>query len=171
MHPGLENFEDSFEKAIALLSEIERDYQGCFLEKKEATTTFHYRNAKQSDHAIIAKLATDVICFCGLVARPAHCAVEAIPPVAWGKGHAVLYILNSLFGDHWYDSTSVFYLGDDLTDENAFEQLNNFNRSVTIHVGATLQQTQAKFRLRNIACVLAFLKELKNRLSAGSKNE
>ena len=43
---------------------------------------------------------------------PAHCALEAKPPVRWDKGRAAIYILRTAFGVDWNERIRIIFAGD-----------------------------------------------------------
>jgi trehalose 6-phosphate phosphatase len=56
---------------------------------------------------------------------------ELQPKLDWDKGRAVLYLLDAL--DLERDDVVPFYIGDDITDEHAFEALSG--RGIGVFVG------------------------------------
>jgi trehalose 6-phosphate phosphatase len=66
-----------------------------------------------------------------LKVTPGKMVHEIQPKLDWDKGKAVLYLLEALGLDR--DEFVALYLGDDLTDEHAFEALSG--RGVGIFVG------------------------------------
>lgn len=62
---------------------------GAWVENKQRSLTFHYRDVPQAEQASYHERATRIIETYGFVANPAHAAVEAKPPVVWNKGTAV----------------------------------------------------------------------------------
>jgi trehalose 6-phosphate phosphatase len=59
---------------------------------------------------------------------------EIQPKIDWDKGKAVLYLLEALGLDH--EDVVPMYLGDDITDEHAFEALAGAKpRGIGIFVG------------------------------------
>jgi trehalose 6-phosphate phosphatase len=63
---------------------------------------------------------------------PGKMVYEIQPKIEWDKGRAMLYLLETLKLDR--DDVVPLYLGDDVTDENAFETL--AERGVGIFVGS-----------------------------------
>jgi trehalose 6-phosphate phosphatase len=90
---------------------------------------------------------------------PGKMVYEIQPRVEWDKGKAVLYLLEALGLDG--DDVIPLYLGDDITDEHAFEALGS--RGVGILVGdaddpeLAGRSTAAAFRLRSCDEVERFL--------------
>ncbi len=85
----------------------------------------------------------------------------------WDKGKAVLWLLDALgFGEA--DAVPV-YLGDDITDCDAFEALRG--KGISILVAEQPQHTSADYRLSNTVEVGSFLNELATVLSKRVCNE
>ncbi|MEW6118428.1 MAG: trehalose-phosphatase [Nitrospirota bacterium] len=66
--------------------------------------------------------------------------LELLPDIMWDKGSAVLWILRRLEDVHL-----PVYVGDDVTDENAFRAIGN--KGITIRVG-TSKKTCAQYYLK-----------------------
>ena len=47
--------------------------------------------------------------------------MEVRPNIEWNKGHALGYLLNTIGFDAHNDNVLPLYIGDDLTDEDAFK--------------------------------------------------
>lgn len=150
--PGLEPFRfdglDAYQEPLEAVSRALDDLaeQGAFLERKGPTLTFHVRAVPQAAQAELLDRARALIEQAGLIARDAHCAVEARPPVTWDKGRAVLHILRSAYGLDWSNQLRAVYAGDDLTDEDAFRRLAGLG--LTIRIGPS-PTTAAQHTLRN----------------------
>lgn len=91
------------------------------------------------------------------MASPAHCAIEAKPPVYWNKGRASLYILNKTFGPEWIENVRVIYVGDDVTDEDALQALKGLAATFRV-TQSQIVRTSADRRLPNTESVLTILK-------------
>ena len=91
-------------------------------------------------------------------------AVEILPQVAWSKGHCALRIrdwaLSSL-----PQPMLVVYLGDDWTDELAFEAL--VGQAITVRVGPPETPSRATYRVDNVEGVHQLLGQLA--AAAGSR--
>ena len=79
--------------------------------------------------------------------------LEVYPPVNWDKGKAVLWLLkNTPFSND--ASVMPIYIGDDVTDEDAFKILKD--SGLTVFVGKP-QKTNAKYYVKDTDDVLNFL--------------
>ncbi len=82
---------------------------------------------------------------------------ELRPDVAWDKGRALLWLLDRLGLDR--PDVVPFYIGDDLTDEDAFAAAAS-RQGITILVADPPRPTAAAYRLRNPAEVVELLARL-----------
>jgi alpha,alpha-trehalase len=82
--------------------------------------------------------------------------LELRPNILWDKGKAVLWLLDRLGLDE--ADVVPFYLGDDITDRDAFKALHG--RGISILVAETPRPTYADYRLSDAAEVGVFLNEL-----------
>jgi trehalose 6-phosphate synthase/phosphatase len=155
-HEDLPHF---VEKVSAVASALEPVVQeGAWVEDKGATLTFHYRLVPEEGRRELAQRAREVIHDFGLIARDAHDAVEALPPIAWDKGHAVLRLLRGLHGRDWAETVRTVYVGDDETDEDAFRVVDGLG--ITFRIGSARTATAATYRLPNpeaLRCLLLWL--------------
>jgi alpha,alpha-trehalase len=83
--------------------------------------------------------------------------IEIRPRIEWGKGKVVIHIL-----DRVPNKTLPIYIGDDLTDEDAFEAL--ANKGITILVSASERDSKAQYFLKNVEDVKRFLAILSGHL-------
>ena len=159
--PGLERFRHEdlsiFEKKTAELARSLEDLAvaGAWVEEKGSTLTYHYREVEDEAQEHLARETRARILEAGFLPRDAHCAVEARPPVAWDKGHAVHFVLRQRYGPAWSESVRVIYLGDDQTDGDAFRVLSGLG--ITFRVGSANRPTLATRQLPNVAAVHALL--------------
>ncbi|MDD5496161.1 MAG: trehalose-phosphatase, partial [Candidatus Omnitrophica bacterium] len=133
---------DRFKKTIkdikkALEKNLSR-ISGVLIEDKGLTLSLHYRLVKRSGGALLKNLFFEVI-------RPytlrnkvkvayGKKVFEIRPPVDWNKGRAVMWLLARERFRHGKNAVRPIYIGDDVTDEDAFVALGN--RALTIMVGA-----------------------------------
>jgi trehalose-phosphatase len=139
---------------------------GVLIEPKTYSVAVHYRLVPEEQQPRVKKIVDATL---GehpmeLKVTPGKMVFEIQPKVDWDKGKAVLYLLKVLGLDR--DDVVPVYLGDDITDENAFRAL--AGRGVGILVGSaddredTGRTTAADYVLNTIGEVEEFL----NRLAA-----
>ncbi|THU53135.1 hypothetical protein C4D60_Mb10t11220 [Musa balbisiana] len=85
--------------------------------------------------------------------------LEIRPSIKWDKGKALEFLLESLGFAH---CSNVFpiYIGDDCTDEDAFEVLRDREQGLGILVSRCAKETNASYSLREPAEVKEFLRRL-----------
>ena len=139
---------------------------GALTERKRFSVAAHYRMVAPGEVTSLARAVDEVLAaHPGLRRREGKKVLELQPDVAWDKGRAVLWLLAALD----LDSADVVptYVGDDLTDEDAFRAL--ADRGITVLVcGPDLQgapRSHAHHRLRDPAEVERFLRALAGLLS------
>jgi trehalose 6-phosphate phosphatase len=133
-------------------------FPGTELEDKGLTLSFHFRRAAGRRKAALSAFLDAIHPYRdGLVVRPGKRIVEIRPPVPWGKGDAVLWMLRQR---RWAPSggrISVVYLGDDRTDEDAFSTVRD--RGLAVRVGRS-SRSAAEYYLDDPAAVSRFLDRL-----------
>ena len=135
--------------------------KGIFVEDKDVTLSVHYRLATRSSYLLAKKIIEEVI-QPFLVRNKIKVSygkkvIEIKPPVQWNKGRVVAWLLarqTFILGDH---PIMPIYLGDDVTDEDAFGMLKN--KGLTIYVGKP-KKSQAKYYLKDTREVFEFLKKI-----------
>lgn len=111
--PELDRLETTLDEALS-------DIEGHALERKRFSLAVHYRNVAQTDVPRLQSLVEDALGErSGLRLGHGKKVFEIRPDMTWGKGHAVLRVLELMF----HEPPLVIYIGDDLTDEDAFQML------------------------------------------------
>lgn len=138
-------------------SERLRDLKGIWVEDKEFSFAVHYRGARASDaRRAGVHLRKSLEPFAGQLRILSGKKVwEVLPAEVAGKGQAARGVLAELGG-----TALPLYLGDDTTDEAAFEVLRG---GITIRVGPA-RRTRARYRLRNPQEVWDFLARLEDEI-------
>jgi trehalose 6-phosphate synthase/phosphatase len=139
---------------MKLFSEIANQYPGSFLEEKESSVAFHYRNAgRDAAMKVPAEIQQkfDLLrqAFPELELLDGN-MVSEVKPLNFNKGSAAASILRNGRFDF------VMAAGDDLTDEQLFSQTGT--GSITIKVGTA--PTGAKYNVLSQRMFVAFLEEL-----------
>jgi trehalose-phosphatase len=137
--------------AAQVAHDVER-LAGVQLERKRFTLAVHYRRARDADvPAVREAVARAQARHPALRATSGKKVFELQPDVDWDKGRAVLWLIETL---GLQDALPV-YIGDDVTDEDAFRAL--AHRGVGIAVQETAQPTAAAYTLRDPEEVRALL--------------
>ncbi|MGO4880449.1 MAG: trehalose-phosphatase [Bryobacteraceae bacterium] len=141
-----------------LCEEIEAKVQpvpGTLVERKGLTAAVHYRQAAESSWPAIEQAVYSAVARRGALfhINRGRKVFDIMPRTDWHKGAAVEWINSHLAGKLF-----TIYLGDDVTDEDAFSVLPN---DVTVKVGP-VTATCARFRLSGPAAVQEFLLWLAN---------
>jgi trehalose 6-phosphate phosphatase len=130
---------------------------GARVERKRFSIAAHYRNVNENDVPKVEQAVGEVATRHRKLRRINGKKVyELLPDVAWDKGKAVLWLLETLGLDR--ENIRPIYIGDDSTDEDAFRALQH--RGVGILVSEQSQPTAASYSLRDPAEVERFLRAL-----------
>lgn len=131
--------------------------EGIIVEDKKYAVAVHFRMVQTEDAGRVEKIVDDVVAAHPRLRKTGGKKVfELRPNMDWDKGKAVLWLLRALDLDR--PDIVPFYLGDDITDRDAFEALRG--KGISILVADTAQPTAADYRLANPSEVRVFLEEL-----------
>ena len=148
---------DALDNAEKELKEKTADISGSRIERKKFAIAVHYRQVQENDVDTVIKRFDEVSDhYSDLKKSTGKKVIELRPNVDWDKGKALTYMMDILFTD----STRIipFYIGDDITDEDAFEAIKD--NGISIVVGNGTRSTAAKYRLNDPEEVFFFLQEL-----------
>jgi alpha,alpha-trehalase len=111
----------------------------------------------------------DQICqqYAGLRQMRGKKVFELQPDVAWDKGRAVLWLRETLGLDR--PPVVTIYIGDDVTDEDAFRAISNHDLGLGIMVTSSTSETHAPYYLRDCGEVQQFLGNLLDLLGNASR--
>jgi len=143
--------------AASLRKELKK-IPGAWVEDKGLTLSVHYRQAEPVKKLLARRRFHEVV-------RPyaekkqvrltaGKEVLEVRPPVRWTKGSVVSWLLARRRALSRGPVLPV-YIGDDLTDEDAFRAIGK--RGVTVRVGAGNPRTRARYRVRSPAEAARFL--------------
>jgi trehalose 6-phosphate phosphatase len=144
----------ALETARAALSQLARQHTGLLVEDKHFALALHYRDAPQlEDIALTA--AREIVSRVGdeLELQRGKMVVE-LRPVGATKAEAVAAFL----AEAPFAGRLPIFIGDDLTDEPAFELVNRLG-GLSVVVGAT-RPSAARARLRDVSAVRDWLAQL-----------
>jgi trehalose 6-phosphate phosphatase len=157
-------FSDLLEEVNERLHREMDPIEGALIEPKKTSVAAHYRLVSEGERPKIKGIVDTVLAEHPdeLKVTPGKMVYEIQPNVEWDKGKAVLYLLEALDLDR--EDVVPIYLGDDITDENAFEALKD--RGIGILVGraddpeVAGRTTSADFVLHTVKEVETFLDKL-----------
>jgi trehalose 6-phosphate phosphatase len=150
--PELDRMEKDIEEAL------EGKTEGVQIDRKRYAIGIHYRNAREGDEALVFDVVDMILeKYRGYKKGEGKKIVEVKPDLDWHKGKAVDWILQALELDENDEIIPVF-IGDDLTDEDAFESLKG--KGIGILVGGHGKPTAAAYSLKNVFQVRAFFDRL-----------
>ncbi len=138
-----------------------REIPGAWVEDKGVTATVHFRQTPYPRIEEIRRAVFEEVARTpgrSLAVHQGKKVLEVRPVVAWDKGAATRWVLMRHFGDTWPAEATVIYIGDDRTDEDAFLDLPE--TAITVKVGPSPYPTAARFTVRDLEEVYAFLTAL-----------
>ena len=142
--------------AMKKLSQI----QGVLFEDKGNGFAVHYRQVSREKVAAFKKeffrAVQPFVSRKKVVLKKGKKVFDVMPPFLWNKGKAVLWLLKTVKSGGRGPVEAV-YIGDDVTDEDAFRTLKG--RGISIKVGGG-KRTSADYSLKNTGQVVCFLRKL-----------
>jgi len=156
-------FLEELDAAEIRLREVLAAIEGHAVERKKYSIAVHYRNVAPSEVGKVeALLATVLDEEPRLHLGHGKKVFELRPNIEWHKGEAVRWILARLVETQ--PGIVPIYLGDDITDEDAFRALAGHGVSIAVRHDET-RSTAADYALSDTEDVRRFLEWLDERLS------
>jgi trehalose 6-phosphate synthase/phosphatase len=155
-HPGTDRHASSIARAAEELAEL--PIEGAWVEPKGVTLTYHLRAVPAEGREEAERRAEEVLRKRRLRVVIGRDAVEGRPLVDWHKGHSVLYVLVRRHGEQWPARVRALYIGDDATDEDAFQSLHGIGRSIYVAPIEPANGTAADFRLPDSEAVVQLVR-------------
>jgi trehalose 6-phosphate phosphatase len=160
-HEASHGYEELLKGVTARVKEEAGRFEGTAVEEKKASVAIHYRLADPGDHEEVGRVVAAILADHpdDLKVTPGKMVYEIQPKIDWHKGKAVLHLIEVLGLDG--DDVAPLYLGDDVTDEDAFRAL--ADRGIGIFVGdpddpeVAGRSTAARFVLGSVGDVERFL--------------
>ncbi|WP_321494787.1 trehalose-phosphatase [uncultured Desulfobacter sp.] len=139
------------------LEEKLADIPGAAIERKKFSIAIHYRNVKQTAAQSVKQAVRQVqAAHPELRITEGKKVFELQPDIDWHKGKALIWLMEKLNLDQ--DTYYPLYIGDDITDEDAFETLEKIGTSIIVK--GSFHPTSADFVLENTRETAAFLIKL-----------
>ena len=149
VHPISDAAMDHLDMIINALTGIAADYAGATIERKPASVALHVRNAAPNDAQAALDRARSAARSWNAHLTEGKAVVE-FAIITPDKGRA----LDDLRRRD--DASAVVFLGDDVTDENAFRRLQDPDIGIKVGEGDTLAQYRVKSP-DDVAAALAYL--------------
>jgi len=129
--------------------------RGVILEDKRYSLSIHYRLVAAGEvDTVIGAVHAAAAGRPELRVRGGKCVVEVLPSIDWHKGRAVRRLVEAAA----LPGAVPIFIGDDVTDEDAFRELSG--DGVGVLVSAEPRPTDAGYRLRDVGEVERFLRWL-----------
>lgn len=164
-HDAATGFEQLLAETTDRLKAETKSIDGALVEPKRASVAIHYRLVPQEQWPAVDALLRDVLADHPdeLKVTPGKLVYEIQPKIDWHKGKAVLYLLSALRLDG--DDIAPLYLGDDITDEDAFCALSGRGIGIVVadlenNPAEAARATAADFTLSSMGEVERFLNTL-----------
>ena len=165
---GPEGWSDRLEKGLEFLSDIDEAERrlrnrldgipGHAVERKRFSIAVHYRRVADRDVSRVESVVDDVLSgFRSLRKGYGKRVFRIQPDVDWDKGHAVMWLLERLKLDG--PDVLPLYIGDDITDEDAFRALSGRGMSIVVRDPED-RPTAADYALADTGDVKCFLEFL-----------
>lgn len=168
VHPKARSAKKYIKKILSVLKKRLQKIKGVIFEDKGFTASIHYRLVKSSSSGrevisnvdrvfeIFKEVVDPYLRTNKIKVTYGKKVFEIRPSVSWDKGKAVLQLLNKKTNIKYFP----IYIGDDVTDEDAFIALRG--RGETIYVGKKVG-TNAQRCIDSVDSVYHFLNTLKDR--------
>jgi trehalose-phosphatase len=145
------------EEAENRLREICASLPGSLVERKRFSVAAHYRLVSRDDAPKVKQAVDEIVAGQpGLKLTAGKKVFELQPAVDWNKGRALLWLLDALEMDA--SSVMPIFLGDDITDESAFEAVAAHGTGIIVRDDP--RETAATYALDSPAEVREFLSKL-----------
>ena len=139
--------------------------EGVLIERKRFSIAVHVRHVPAHREGEVERQLDAILAGCPQLRLGRGKKVfELQPAIDWDKGRAVLWLLQALGLED--PMVAPLYIGDDVTDEDAFRALAQAERGIGILVASSPQPTAAQFTLHDPGEVQEFLLQLTAQLAA-----
>lgn len=164
VHPLTLEFQSAINIIGQMLDKSLSKIRGAFVEDKGLTLSVHYRlvqdETEEQEVKNIFEKIVGVARSVGIIrTTPGKKVYEVRPAVLWNKGKAVKLILKKHGKGGILSGILPIYIGDDLTDEDAFKVIEGYT-GISIYVGGENAGSMAGYYLNNVSEVKEFMRRL-----------
>ena len=154
-----DEFLPALDEALGRLNPLVEGVDGAFVERKRYAVAVHFRKAGAEAESRIREWVEEVEDqMPELQATGGKMIFELRPALDWDKGKAILHLLEIL--DLEGERATPIYIGDDLTDEDAFRVVREDGIGIVVKGEGDDRTTAAKYSLENPSEVREFLNHL-----------
>ncbi|MBI2831063.1 MAG: trehalose-phosphatase [Chloroflexi bacterium] len=144
-----------------LLERALRTVKGALVEDKGLTLSVHYRQVEADKTGEVKSIFERIVSGAQASGRirvtRGKKVYEVRPAVAWDKGKAIKLVMKQCGKGGRKSGIFPIYLGDDLTDEDAFRVIEAYGDGLSVFVGDEKQKTVARYFLKSPSEVAVFL--------------
>ena len=158
-HEAGSEFLDAVDAAEKELRQRLENIEGAFLERKKFSIAVHYREVAEEDVDTVASVVKEVQQKVPNLKKSAGKKVfEIQPDLDWDKGKAVRWLMENALDMDAEDILPI-YIGDDVTDEDAFRELKQDGIGIRVD-DVDIGASEARYRLQDPDEVYRFLEAL-----------
>jgi trehalose-phosphatase len=143
-----------------VLSQALEPIKGVLVEDKGLSLSVHFRQVTESKVEMVRKtfeyVVNSVQASSKIRVTTGKKIYEVRPAVDWDKGKAIKFLMEWCIKTDSKNRLLPIYLGDDLTDEDAFKVIANYRSGISVFVGER-HDTAARYFLESSAEVTKFL--------------
>ena len=133
IHPGAATATSTMQAVAAAMRPHLAELPGVFIEDKRLSIAMHYREATPAVRVVAISrfmdAARDDVESGLLRLLPGSCVIELLPGAAWHKGSALQWIRERV--ERAFGPTFTIYVGDDVTDEDAFRAVGEHGLTIS----------------------------------------
>ncbi|MFH1032041.1 MAG: trehalose-phosphatase [Chloroflexota bacterium] len=164
IHPVVNEIRPVLDVISTVLKRTLGNIEGIIVEDKGLSLSVHYRLVAEEKIEEVKEIFERVISGAKISGKvritTGKKVYEVRPAVDWDKGKAVKLLMKRCRKGGINSGLVPIYLGDDLTDEDAFKAIDDYGKGISVFVGEANQETAAGYSLESPAQVITFLEML-----------
>ena len=159
--PLAEEFKPVLRRMYHLLSQALGAVKGVLVEDKGLTLSVHYRQVADDKgkevRSTFERITGDAARLGRIRITSGKKVYEIRPAVAWDKGKVVKILMEKCGEGERKSEPLPIYIGDDLTDEDAFRAIEHYGGGISVFVGGGDSPSSARYFLQSPDEVAKFL--------------
>ena len=160
-HSVLTGYRNDLKQISTIIRQALAGTDGIIIEDKGYSMSLHYRLVDPKTIPLVKgsfeKVVSAYVQKGRIAVREGKMVLEVRPPLDWDKGKATLWLLEKKYTARQLETILPVYIGDDLTDEDAFVLLKD--RGLTIFVGKP-ENSKAQYYFNDTTEVVEFLRQI-----------